>query len=71
MPPHYNHGQLTEEQQKLVTDNLPFLWFYYKNKVMPRFKKLRSMTHLKVNSQATLHFILRQPYSFTSRKERN
>lgn len=36
----YSHGQLTEEQQKLVTDNLPFLWFYFKKNVKPKFKHL-------------------------------
>lgn len=58
MPPHYNHGQLTKEQQKLVTDNLPYLWFYYKNKVKPKYKHMGDNVLEEVKAEMQFYFCL-------------
>jgi RNA polymerase sigma factor (sigma-70 family) len=36
----YGEHNLTPEQKKLVEDNLPFVWYYFKRKVQPRYKHL-------------------------------
>jgi len=36
----YGEHNLSPEQKKLVKDNLPFVWFYFKKEIQPRYKHL-------------------------------
>ena len=36
----YGDHHLSPEQKKLVEDNLPFVWYYFKKKIQPRYKHL-------------------------------